>query len=139
MRKYPVAPFLTRTCVKAYQIPGTNQIIEKGVEMFVPVFALHRDEKYYENPTKFDPDRFNEEKLIDKNQINRPYYPFGDGPRNCIGMRFGKMQTKVGLIMMLQKFKFDLDDKLKDQELVMDPKSFLLAPLGGLKLHVSRR
>lgn len=49
------------------------------------------------------------------------------------------MQTKVGLVMMLQKYKFHLEDKLKDHELVFDPKSFLLAPLGGLEFHVSRR
>lgn len=71
---------LTRTCVKEYKIPGTDRIIEKGAEIFVPVFSLQRDEKYYPNPLVFDPDRFSEENMVGKIQINRPYYPFGDGP-----------------------------------------------------------
>lgn len=54
-------------------------------------------------------------------------------------MRLGKMQTKVGLVMMLQKCKFELTNQSKDHELKLDPKSFLLSPLGGLKLHVSKR
>lgn len=76
---------LTRTCVKDYQIPGTDKVIKKGVEIFVPSFSLHRDDKYYVDPLDFDPDRFNEKNLDGKNQLNRPFYPFGDGPRNCIG------------------------------------------------------
>ena len=54
-------------------------------------------------------------------------------------MRLGKMQTKVGLVMMLQKYKFHLEDKLKNRELVIDPKAFLLSPQGGLKLNVVKR
>lgn len=76
---------LARTCVKDYQIPGTHKTIEKGTEVFIPIHGLHRDEKYYPDPEKFDPDRFSVEKLVEVNQITRPYYAFGDGPRNCIG------------------------------------------------------
>lgn len=134
-----MAPLLTRTCVKDYQIPGTDKIIERGTEVFVPIFALQRDPKYYEEPDKFWPDRFCDDNLIGTNQINRPYMPFGDGPRNCIGMRLGKMQTKVGLVMMLQKYKFELDDHLKNHDLEFDPKAFLLAPLGKIQLHTIKR
>lgn len=62
-----------------YTIPGTNKVIEKGVEMFLPVLALHRDEQYYPEPEKFKPERFSEESSVGKNQLNRPYIPFGDG------------------------------------------------------------
>lgn len=87
LRKYPVVAALPRSCVKDYPIPGTNNIIKEGAEVIIPVIGFHRDERYYEEPDKFDPDRFNEENSTGKNQINRPYYPFGDGPRNCIGMK----------------------------------------------------
>lgn len=63
----------------------------------------------------------------------------GDGPRNCIGMRLGKMQTKVGLVLMLQKFRFELENESKNRELEFDPKSALLAPLGGVHLRVFKR
>lgn len=54
-------------------------------------------------------------------------------------MRLGQMQTKVGIVMMLQKFQYELEDRLKNQELKFDPKAFLLSPLGGLKLYVFER
>lgn len=103
--------------------------------VFIPAFAMHRDEKYYDEPLKFNPDRF----IDGKNHSNQPYLPFGDGPRNCIGMRLGKMQTKVGLVMMLQKFRYDLEDCLKNNDLEFEPRSGLLAPRGQLKLHVYKR
>lgn len=134
LRKYPVLPLLNRTCVKDYKIPGTDKIIEKGVEIFLPIYGLQNDATYYEQPEKFKPERF-----IDESVAKKPYYPFGDGPRNCIGMRLGKMQTKVGIVIMLQKFKYELEDRLKNSEMKFDPNSFLLAPLGGLHLKVSKR
>lgn len=139
LRKYFISPMISRICVKQYQIPGTNQVIEKGMELYVPVFSLHRDEKYYEDPHTFNPDRFNEDNSMEKNQINRPYYAFGDGPRNCIGVKLGKMQTKVGLALMLHKHKFHLEDRLMNRELTFSPKTFFMSPLEELKLHVSKR
>lgn len=77
LRKYPVVAALPRRCAQDYHIPGTNKIIEKGVEVIVPVAGYHKDERYFTEPNKFDPDRFNEENSTGKNMINRPYYPFG--------------------------------------------------------------
>lgn len=122
-----------------YQIPGTKQVIEKGVEIFIPIMSMQRDEKYYPNPMKFDPERFNKVNSAGKNQVTQPYMPFGDGPRNCIGMRLGKMQTKVGLLLMMKQFKFDFDENQRDAEIVFDASSLLLAPKGGIKLRASKR
>lgn len=139
LRKYPVLPMINRTCVKEYQIPGTNKIIEKGVEVYISVLGLHRDEKFYDKPDEFDPIRLSEVSTAGKNLINRPYIPFGDGPRNCIGMRLGKLQAKVGLISMLLKFKYELDDSLKHCDLEFDRRHFLLQPQNDIYLRVSRR
>lgn len=79
LRKYSTLPILSRNCVKDYKIPGTDLIIEKGVEVHIPLFALHRDEQYYEEPHKFLPERFNEANSAGKNNVNRPYLPFGEG------------------------------------------------------------
>lgn len=139
LRKYAPLAMLNRVCIKDYKIPGTNKIIEKGTHIWLPIYALHRDEKYYADPDNFDPDRFSDENMVGVNQINRPYYAFGDGPRNCIGMRMGKMQTKVGLVLLLQKFKYELEDRLKQNEFKIDPNGFLLSALGGIRLHIMRR
>lgn len=130
-------PILNRISLNDYQIPGTKKIIEKGTGIIIPVLGLHKDPELYDEPERFNPDRFNEEISTDKQPANKPIYlPFGDGPRNCIGMRMGKMQTKVGLVMMLQKYTFELDDT---RELEFDVKSFLLSPRNGLHLRVLKR
>jgi len=111
LRKYPALPSLTRRCVMDYKVPGTEVIIEKGTLVFLPVLGLQRDPEYFPDPEKFDPERFAEE---NKKHI-RPftYLPFGEGPRVCIGVRFGMMQTKVGLISLLKNCKFSLNDRTK--------------------------
>nr|CAD7460583.1 unnamed protein product [Timema tahoe] len=103
LRKYPALPFLDRSAQVDYKIPGTNDILEKGITVFIPIFGIHYDPKYYPNPEIFDPERFSA-----KNKNDIPRYanlPFGEGPRNCIGMRFGLMQVKTGLIHLLSKFE----------------------------------
>lgn len=97
------------------------------------------DEKYFPNPEKFDPDRFSEANKIGKNLINQPYLPFGEGPRNCVGLRLGKMQTKVGLLMMLQKFRFELQDCDKNKKLEIDPNIFLMGPKEKIFLKIFKR
>lgn len=139
LRKYPVLPMINRTCLKEYKIPGTDKTIEKGVEVYISVLGLHRDASYYEDPEKFNPVRLSEERTAGKNLLNRPYIPFGDGPRNCIGMRFGKLQTKVALVSMLQHFKYALEDDNKNRELEFDPRHFLLQPNSDINLHIIRR
>lgn len=79
-----------RICVKPYTIEndenGTNILINKDDNLFIPIYGIHRDPNNYPNPDKYDPERFNDE---NKNNI-RPftYLPFGMGPRNCIGRQF---------------------------------------------------
>lgn len=121
-----------------YKIPGTEKIIEKGDIIIFPANAVHLDEKYYPNPNEFDPDRFNEENSAGKNQLNRPYLPFGDGPRNCIGMRLGKMQAKVGLILMLKTFRYELVDTLKGRDMKFEVKGTLLAPRDKIELKIHK-
>lgn len=76
-------PFLDRKCQNDYQIPGTDLVIEKGVSILVPMVGVHRDERYYPNPDTYDPDRFSDE---NKNKlVPFSYFPFGAGPRICIG------------------------------------------------------
>lgn len=107
--------------------------------MFIPAHALQMDERYYAEPNKFKPSRFSDEGSGGKNLINRPYLPFGDGPRNCIGLRMGKMQTKVGLVLMLQRFKYAFQSEYIKQDMEFDPKLFLLSPKVPVKLRIIKR
>lgn len=83
MRKYPPIPTLNRKCVKDYEIPGTDVIIEKGTSILIPAIGLHHDEDYFPNNQEFNPERFNE---ANRGTIpSHVYLPFGEGPRNCVG------------------------------------------------------
>ncbi|PNF21097.1 Cytochrome P450 6j1 [Cryptotermes secundus] len=139
LRKYPVLPFLDRMCGSDYTLPSTSGngtvLLPKGTGVFIPVFALHYDPQYYPDPDKFDPERFTEENK--QNRPNYTYLPFGEGPRICIGMRFGFMQVKAGLIHILSRFEVS---PCKDTPLaiVFDTKSILLKMDGEIPMSFSR-
>lgn len=85
LRIWPPAANTDRMCVKAYDYnDGTNRFrIDKGTSIWIPIYSLHHDPKYFPNPKKFDPERFSE---ANKDSIAADaYMPFGIGPRNCIG------------------------------------------------------
>lgn len=138
LRMYPPLLILNRECTKDWKIPGTDTTIRKGVQVAIPAFALQRDEKYYPNPNQFVPERFNAENSAGKSFVDRPYMPFGEGPRLCIGMRLGKMQSKVGLVLMLKNYNFDLTGSTL-KPLVINPSSFVISPVGGLPLKITKR
>ncbi|XP_069672099.1 probable cytochrome P450 6a14 [Periplaneta americana] len=136
LRKYPPLPILNRECTKTYHIPGTDVVLNKGDPTVIPVLGLHHDPKYYPNPERFDPERFSEEEKAKRHHY--VYLPFGEGPRICIGLRFGLMQTKVGLISLLYRYQFNAS-KETPVPLVMDVKSFILSPVGGMHLQIKKR
>lgn len=109
LRKWPPALALDRLCNKDYNLGKPNDkapedyIIRKGFSVIIPVYAFHRDPQYFENPEKFDPERFSEE---NKHKINPfAYMPFGAGPRNCIGSRFALCEVKVMIYQILRQLE----------------------------------
>lgn len=73
---------------------------------------LQYDPEYYPNPQKFDPDRFSNEEQK-KHEGKMTFLGFGEGPRNCIGLRFGMMQVRIGLITLLNSFEFSIGEKTR--------------------------
>lgn len=82
IRKYPALPILNRKCTKDYPIPGTDYVIEKDTPIIISLLGLQNDPKYFPNPEKFMPSRFDKG---NEDFVSNAFYPFGDGPRNCIG------------------------------------------------------
>ncbi|CAG0888445.1 unnamed protein product [Darwinula stevensoni] len=102
LRLYPPALRLERTCTKACEIHGVK--FEKGVRIGFPIYAIHHDPEFFEEPEKFHPERFAQsEKGL---QHPMTYLPFGQGPRSCIGMRFAQMEIKLALCHVLSQIKF---------------------------------
>jgi len=72
--------------------------------VFLPIWALHRHEMWWETPEKFDPARFAPE---NRGKLNKyQYLPFGAGPRVCVGADFAMMQARIILATLVQKFRF---------------------------------
>lgn len=107
LRYWPPAPLTDRVCVKDYEYDDgeCKMKIEKGCFFWIPIYALHHDEKYFPKPKQFEPERFSEE---NKNKIiPGTYLPFGIGQRNCIGSRFALMEVKTVVYYLLLHFKVE--------------------------------
>nr|AGI03845.1 cytochrome P450 6BQ9 [Tribolium castaneum] len=135
LRKYPPLPIIPRVCNKDYTIPNTSTKLSRGTSVAIPVLAIHTDPEYYPNPEKFDPEHFSEENI--KSRPGFTWLPFGDGPRICIGMRFGMMQSKVGLATILKNYKIKLNNKT-EFPIKVDPKNFITTAKGGVWLDVEK-
>ncbi|KAJ9577527.1 hypothetical protein L9F63_005900 [Diploptera punctata] len=136
LRKYPPLPIVTRACEETTKLPGTDLVVDKGIQIMLPILGLQRDPKHFPDPDKFDPERFSEEEKNKRHPFS--YIPFGEGPRLCIGMRFGLMQTKVGLISVLSNNEVQVSEKTPIP-LVFDYKSFILSTEGGMWLKIVKR
>jgi cytochrome P450 len=101
MRLYPPVGLLARSVLAADELCGRP--IRPGDILFLPVWALHRHEMWWERPERFDPDRFDPSApRRDKFQ----YLPFGAGPRVCVGANFAMMQAAIILSTLLARFRF---------------------------------
>ena len=136
LRKYPPIPTITRKSTKDYTIPGTNLNISKGTSIFLPVYSFHHDPEYYPEPEKFDPERFSPG---DDVRTRHPFtfLPFGEGPRICLGLRFGLMQSKIAIAKILQNYKISPSDKTPIP-MKFVPSGPFLAPVGNMWLNLKK-
>lgn len=136
LKKYPPAPNLIRVVTKDYDIPGhSGVVLKKGMIVNVPIFAIHRDPVYYPEPEEYKPERFLPEEAAKRPSCS--FLAFGEGPRNCIGMRFGLMQARIGLALLLKNFKFSLNQATK-LPLEFRGHQILLATKGGMYLDIEK-
>lgn len=133
LRKYPPLGNLMRVTARDYKVPNTNYTLKKGTKVWIPVHAIQHDEKYFPDPDRFDPDRFTPAEMSKRDNIT--FLAFGEGPRNCIGLRFGLMQARIGLVTLLSNYEFSICSKSK-VPIEIEKKSFILSPSGGMWLNV---
>ncbi|SCY49177.1 cytochrome P450 [Rhizobium sp. NFACC06-2] len=98
MRLYPPAPVVTRTALQDFRL-GEHDI-SAGTVLYVPIYAVHRHTTLWEEPDRFDPSRFEPEKVTARHRY--AYMPFGAGPRVCIGNAFAMMEAVAILAVLLQ-------------------------------------
>ncbi|MFF4368069.1 cytochrome P450 [Streptomyces sp. NPDC001594] len=106
MRLYPAAPVMGRNAVAATEIDG--YAVPAGATVILAPWVTHRHPDYWSDPDRFDPDRFTPEA-----EAGRPRYawfPFGGGPRACIGQHFSMLESVISLAMLLRAYEIETVD-----------------------------
>lgn len=132
-RMYPPVTALTKICSMDYKVPNSSLVLKKGTPTAIPIYALHKDEKYYKNANQFDPERFTEEAVAARNKF--VFLPFGEGPRKCPGQRFALLQVKLAIVNVLQHFRLKPSPKSK-YPAELDPTFFISRPKGGAWVQI---
>ncbi|BAZ00913.1 cytochrome P450 [Tolypothrix tenuis PCC 7101] len=104
MRLYPPVTEISREATQDCEIGG--YFIPKGTNLIVSQWAMHRDGRYFSEPELFQPERWAND--LEKQLPRGVYFPFGDGPRVCIGKSFALMEAVLLLATIAQKFQLDL-------------------------------
>ena len=136
LRMHSPATFTSRTCTEPITLnfEGKTALVEKGINVYVPIHQLHYDPEYYPEPEKFNPERFDPENGgLKAFKDKGVFLPFGDGPRMCLGMRFAALQSKAGVAAIIRNFEISVNKKTADK-LVIHPKEFINIKVGGLWL-----
>ncbi|MEU7283509.1 cytochrome P450 [Streptomyces sp. NPDC045431] len=107
MRLYPAGPVIGRSAVEATEIDGYT--IPAGADVIVAPWVTHRHPRYWEDPERFDPERFTPER--EKERPRYAWFPFGGGPRACIGQHFSMLESVLALAMVLQEYELTAVDR----------------------------
>ena len=131
MRLYPPIWSVGRMTFEPIELGGYR--IPAGAALVAPPLIVHRDPRWFDDPLDFRPGRWTPE--FRESLPRFAYYPFGGGPRLCIGEGFAWMEAKLLLSTMGQRWQMrhDPNHKIELQPLVS------LRPKGGMPMHLQRR
>ncbi len=104
MRLYPPVYFSDREAIENDEYKGIS--LPKKTTVLISFFEIHRHKKFWKNPSKFDPDRFDPKY---KKEYADWYYPFGAGPRMCVGSNFAMYEMIVTICKLVKKYKITTD------------------------------
>ena len=129
LRLYPPIPVIPRNAGVEYRLG--NYKVPKGTLVLVCPWVTQRDSRYFKDPSKFNPDRW-------ENNISSPYayVPFSAGPRHCIGYGYASMEGTLALAVVLREFNFEL---IEGREPIPKFSGVSCQPSNGLPMIVRRR
>jgi cytochrome P450 len=130
LRLYPPAWIVGRASKEADEIDG-YQILPK-TQILMPTWVIHRHPDLWENSSAFSPERFESEQAKQRHKF--AYFPFGGGPRFCIGNNFAMMEMTLALAMIFQRFDIEL---LPHQNIAEAP-MVTLKPQGVIAVNLSK-
>lgn len=128
MRLYPPIWMMTRAAIKSDEIGGYR--IPANSEILLLPYITHRHPKYWEKPEEFDPEHFLPEKVATRPRF--AYFPFGGGPRQCIGNNFALMEAQLIIATVAQKYRL----RLADERVIEPEASVTLRPRGSMRMKL---
>jgi cytochrome P450 len=131
LRLYPPAWGLARTVIKEFELGGYR--IPAGANVVMSTWVMHHDPRYFPEPEKFEPDRWLPERAQKLPKF--AYFPFGGGPRQCIGASFALMEATLLLATIAQKYQF----RAEPGHIVTPTPSFTLRPKQGIRMRREKR
>ena len=131
LRLYPPAYITARTSIAPSQIGGYE--FPTGTTMLMSQWVMHRDPRFYDAPDSFRPERWLEG-LADKLPAGA-YFPFGDGPRRCIGQGFAMLEAAIVIATLAQRFQF----RLVPGHIVEPEPLITLRPRHGIRMTLHSR
>jgi cytochrome P450 len=131
MRLYPPAWIVPRMAITNFEMNG--YAINKQNLIFTSPYTMHRHPRYYSAPHDFIPERWTE--TFEKGLPKYAYFPFGGGPRVCIGNSFAMMEAQLVLATIAQRWQLDL---LPNQTITPEP-MITLRPKEGIHMRLTAR
>ena len=131
MRLYPPAYALGRQVESDQEISG--YMIRAGSTVLVSQFATHRHPQFWEDAEAFQPARFTAEREAARHRY--AYFPFGGGPRACIGSHFAILEATIAVALLLQRFQVHSEQKAVS----LDSAGITLRPRGAVPLRLTTR
>jgi cytochrome P450 len=131
MRLYPPAYATGRRAEAEDEIGGYR--IPQGANMVVSQWATHRHPRFWDDPEAYHPERFTREREDERHPY--AYFPFGRGPRACIGSNFAMLEALAAIAVLVQRFRIRSDQ----ESVALDTAGITLRPAGAVPLHLSPR
>ncbi|XP_065214566.1 cytochrome P450 4C1-like [Planococcus citri] len=132
MRLYSPVPFISRKIDEDVELPS-GYVLPGGSYAHISIFLTHRNDKYFKEPKKFIPERFEER---DNKRNPYAYIPFSAGPRNCIGQKFAMLEMRIIIAMLLLKYQFSL---VENADPVVIESSLVLRSRNKLPIKIRKR
>lgn len=132
LRLYPPTWIFVRNALEDDVLPS-GAAISRGTKLYLCQYVTHRDARYFPDPQRFDPERFGP--AVRRTRPKLAYFPFGSGPRVCLGETFARMEALLVLATLAPRFRLAL---APGQTVVPEP-GITLRPRSGLRLLVSGR
>jgi len=133
MRLYPPAWGVGRRAIRDFEIGGYR--VPAGTNFFLLEWVTQRDARWFPDPERFDPERWRHDPIRTGKLPRFAYFPFGGGPRVCIGAGFAMMEATLLLAAIAQRFRFTLAPNQSVEPLF----SVTLRPKSGLLMHLHPR